>query len=99
MRSLPTYSTARPLAEIGAREGLTRSGCVRISLERFIVAEQAGDPYALLERVRAFYEVAGGMVIVAMDNADLRVATGCEPASAMSEGSGQRTKSDIAMPR
>ena len=32
------------LAEIGARKGLTKSGCIRLALERFIEAEQVADP-------------------------------------------------------
>ncbi len=48
------------LAEIGARKGLTKSACIRLALERFIEAEQAVDPYTLLEQVRARYEVTGG---------------------------------------
>ena len=48
------------LAEIGARKGLTKSGCIRLALERFIESEQAVAPYMLLEQVRARYEVAGG---------------------------------------
>ena len=52
--------TERTLAEIGARKGLTKSACIRLAVERFIDAEQAVDPYALLEQVRARYEVTGG---------------------------------------
>ena len=52
--------TESTLAEIGARKGLTKSGCIRLALQRFIEAEQAVDPYALLEQARARYEVAGG---------------------------------------
>ena len=52
--------TESTLAEIGARKGLTKSDCIRLALERFIEAEQAVDPYALLEQVRARYEVTGG---------------------------------------
>jgi len=52
--------TESTLAEIGARKGLTKSGCIRLALERFIEAEQAVDPHALLEQARARYEVSGG---------------------------------------
>ena len=52
--------TESRLPEIGARKGLTKSGCIRLALERFIAAEQAIDPHALLEQARARYEVAGG---------------------------------------
>lgn len=53
-------NTESKLAEIGARKGLTKSDCIRLALERFIEAEQALDPYARLQQVRARYEVAGG---------------------------------------
>ena len=52
--------TERTLAEIGARKGLTKSDRIRLALERFIEAEQALDPHALLEQARAHYEVSGG---------------------------------------
>ena len=52
--------TESTLAEIGARKGMTKSDCIRLALERFIEAEQAVDPHALLEQARARYEVSGG---------------------------------------
>ena len=52
--------TESTLAEIGARKGLTKSACIRLALERFIETEQAVDPHALLQQVRARYQLSGG---------------------------------------
>ena len=52
--------TESTLAEIGVRKGLSKSDCIRLALKRFIKAEQAVDPHALLEQARARYNVSGG---------------------------------------